>query len=153
MRCETTVSVLRLAGARSERFVVFARFVTFIGAAALAACGTASSPASPTPPSQAPPAGSAEPPTVTLSAAGFIPQEITVAVGGRVTFVNVDRIGHDIASGIDHTARECPEVDAVGFLVAGQNRDTSAFAEAKTCRFHDHDNVGNPAFQGRIVAR
>jgi plastocyanin len=90
---------------------------------------------------------------VTLSPTGFSPQEITVPVGGRVTFFNADRVSHDIASGLDHLARECAEVDAVGFLVSGQSRDTSAFAQAKTCRFHDHDNVGNPAYQGRIVAQ
>lgn len=70
-----------------------------------------------------------------------------------MSFVSADRIGHDINSGIDHISRDCPEVDVVGFLVGGQSRDTSVFGEAKTCRFHDHDNVGNPAYQGRIVAQ
>jgi plastocyanin len=131
---------------------VFARLVIFTACAVLTACSSGSSPAAPTPVDDGRPAPSG-PPTVTLSATGFSPQEITVAVGGRVTFVNADRIGHDVNSGIDHTSRDCPEVDVVGFLVGGQSRDTSVFAEAKTCRFHDHDNLGNPAFQGRIVAR
>ena len=133
--------------------MVVARTVMFTAVAALAACSSASSPVAPTPPVQASPAAPSGPPTVTLSATGFAPQEITVPVGGRVTFVNADRIGHDINSGIDHTSRDCPEVDVVGFLVGGQSRDTSIFGEAKTCRFHDHDNVGNPAYQGRIVAQ
>jgi plastocyanin len=123
-----------------------------VAVAMLAACGSASSPAGPTPVSQDPP-GPAGPPTITLSATGFTPQEVTVAVGGRVTFVNADRIGHDIFSGLEHNSPECAEVDAVGFLVAGQRRETSVFEQSKTCRFHDHENLGNPAYQGRIVAR
>jgi plastocyanin len=118
--------VIRSMRAESECLVVFARSVMFTAVAALsAACGSASSPVAPTAPVQASPLAPTGPPTVTLSASGFSPQEITVPVGGRVTFVNADRIGHDINSGIDHTSRECPEVDAVGFLVGGQNRDTS----------------------------
>jgi plastocyanin len=88
-----------------------------------------------------------------VSATGFSPQEIIVPVGARVTFVNADRVGHDINSGIDHTSLDCPEVDVVGFLVGGLSRETSTFGEPKLCRFHDHDTVGNPAFQGRIVAQ
>ena len=84
---------------------------------------SASTPVAPTPPVQASPPSPAGPPTVTLSASGFAPREITVPVGGRVTFVNADRVGHDINSGLDHTSRECAEVDVVGFLVAGQSRD------------------------------
>jgi plastocyanin len=138
---------------RDRSVVVFARSVAFIVISVLSACSSASSPVAPSASTQTPPAGSAGPPTVTLSATGFAPREITVPVGGHVTFVNADRVGHDINSGIDHTSRDCPEVDVVGFLVGGQSRDTSVFGEAKTCRFHDHDNVGNPAYQGRIVAQ
>ena len=132
---------------------MFARSVMFASVAVLAACSSGSSPSGPTPPVQAPPGASAGPPTVTLSPTGFSPQEIVVPIGGRVTFVNADRVGHDINSGIDHTSRDCPEVDVVGFLVGGQSHETSTFGEAKTCRFHDHDNIGNPVFQGRIVAQ
>jgi plastocyanin len=110
----------------------------------LAACGSSSSP---TEPSGAP----SGPGTVTISATGVSPQEVTVPVGGRVTFVNSDRISHEISSGLDHESRDCPEVDVVGFLAAGQRRDTSTFDQTKTCRFHDHNNLGRAAYQGRIV--
>jgi hypothetical protein len=55
--------------------------------------------------------------------------------------------------GPDHTRLDCPEVDVVGFLVPGQRKDTAPFPTARLCEFHDHVNVGNPAFQGRIVIR
>jgi plastocyanin len=145
--------VIRSTRAGLERVVVVARSVTFVAVAMLAACGSASTPAAPSPPVQGPPTGPAAPPTVTISAGGMSPQDLTVPVGGRVTFTNADRVGHDINSGLDHASRECPEIDAVGFLVGGQSRDTSVFEQAKTCRFHDHDHVGNPAYQGRIIAR
>ena len=120
--------------------------------AVLTACGSSSSPVAPSPPVVAAP-GTPPPSVITLSASGFSPQELTVPIGGRVTFHNADRIGHDIASGLEHNAPECREIDLVGFLVAGERRDTAIFEQAKTCRFHDHDNVGAAAFQGQIVIR
>jgi hypothetical protein len=78
---------------------------------------------------------------------------VTTPVGSRVTFVNVDSRPHDLLGGPDHTRLDCPEVDAVGFIVPGQSRETAVFTAPRTCEFHDHNNVGNPAFQGRIVVR
>jgi plastocyanin len=132
---------------------VFERCVLVTAVALLTACGSSSSPLAPTPPGPAAPAPPAGPSTVTVSATGFSPQELTVPVGARVTFVNSDRVSHDISSGLDHNSRECPEIDAVGFLVAGQSRETSIFEQAKTCRFHEHANIGVAAYQGRIVVR
>jgi plastocyanin len=127
-----------------ERFVVD-RFLTFTAVAMVAACGSSSSPMSPAPT----PSG----PAVTISATGFSPLEITIPVGARVTFVNSDRLGHEISSGIDHNVRECPEVDVIGFLGPGQSRGTGTFDQPKTCRFHDHAKVGIAAYQGRIVVQ
>ena len=112
--------------------VVFERslIVTIIGM--LIACGCSSTPASPTAtprdPGQPPPAG---PATVTISSAGIDPRELTVSVGAQVTFINSDR----------------PEIDVVGFLVSGQTRQTAVFEQAKTCRFHDHANLGVAAIK------
>jgi plastocyanin len=99
------------------------------------------------PPTTVPPSG---PPAVTITSTGFAPQEVTIPVGSRVTFVNMDRTGHEIWGGVDHASRDCDEVEAAGFLVPGQRRETAVFTAPKTCRFHDHANLGNPAFQGRI---
>lgn len=135
---------------------MYVRYVIVTAGIVLAAWACSSSPVAPTPPTStapgtpAPPAG---PPTVTISATGFSPLEITVPLAARVTFVNADRIGRDVVSGLDHITRDCPEVDAVGFLGPGESRETATFDQAKTCRFHEHANVGNPAYQGRIVIR
>jgi len=129
---------------------VFERCVLVTAVALLASCSSSSSTVAPTPPVPAAPAG---PSAITLSATGFSPQEVTILVGARVTFVNSDRVSYDVSSGLDHNSRECPEIDAVGFLVAGQSRETSVFEQAKTCRFHEHANIGAAAYQGRIVVR
>jgi hypothetical protein len=145
--------MIRFAGADWSRSVV-ERFVMLV--ALLAAGGCSSSPMAPTPPvTSSQPAGPVSPaaPTITISTTGFSPQEMTVPLGARVLFVNADRIGHEISSGLDHNFRDCAEIDAVGFLVAGQSRETAPFAQAKTCRFHDHANIGIAAWQGRIVVQ
>lgn len=70
-----------------------------------------------------------------------------------MTFVNDDTRPHDVLGGPDHARMDCPEVDRVGFLVPGQRRETGVFEAARICEFHDHMNLGNPAFQGRIVVQ
>jgi plastocyanin len=120
---------------------------------------TSANPTAPTPPVQvAPPTPPAPPsPPLTASVAirdsGFSPSEVIVAVGGRVTFTNADSRPHDMLGGPDHTRLDCSEVDVVGFLVPGQSRETRVFETPRVCEFHDHNNLGNPAFQGRILVR
>lgn len=139
---------------------MYLRIALLVFGLALTACDKASAPDTPNapspptgqnpPPSTPPPAG---PPTVTITATGVSPKELTIAVGMAVTFVNGDTRAHELWGGIDHEHRDCPEVDVAGFLVPGQSRDSAVFATARTCDFHDHSNLGNPAYQGRIVIR
>ena len=81
------------------------------------------------------------------------PLEITIAVGQRVTFANNDIRPHDVVGGVDPEHPDCPEILEAGFVVAGQRRDTGAFMSARTCEYHDHTQMGVPAFQGRIIIR
>jgi plastocyanin len=121
----------------------------------MAACGGTSSnpsPMTPTPPVQPSP-GPPQPAVVTITATGFSPSEVSTPVGSRVTFVNSDSRPHDLLGGPDHTRLDCAEVDVVGFLVPGQRRETAVFTAARTCEFHDHNNLGNRAFQGRIIVQ
>ena len=111
------------------------------------------SPTAPTatnPPVLPTPAG---PPTVTITAAGMSPLEITITVGQRVTFVNNDTRPHDVIGGIDPANPECPEILVAGFLTPGQSRETGVFTQARTCDYHDHTALGVPAFSGRIIIR
>jgi plastocyanin len=80
------------------------------------------------------------------------PKQVTVEAGGSVTFVNNDRIPHDIAGGPDPQHPDCPEIDVVGFLAPGQERATAAFSQARTCEYHDH-SFHSPIMNGMIVIR
>ena len=115
-----------------------------------AACGGGGSGA----PSPAPtaPSPAATPPVVTITANGVSPKELTIQVGGSVTFVNNDRIPHDMAGGPDPQHPDCPEIDVVSFLAPGQQRATAAFPRARTCEYHDH-SFHSPIMNGMIVIR
>jgi plastocyanin len=81
-----------------------------------------------------------------------MPQELSVSVGTRVTFVNNDVQPHDIQGGPDPAHPDCREIDAVGFLVPGQSKQTLALPTTRTCDYHDHQNH-SPIFYGRIVIK
>lgn len=90
-------------------------------------------------------------PTVTITSAGVSPKEIEIPVGGRVTFVNNDRVAHEEASNPHPVHTDCPPINEVGALAPGQSRSTGAFPTARTCGYHDHGDNTNPLFQGTIV--
>jgi hypothetical protein len=46
---------------------------------------------------------------------------------------------------------DCPSMNAVGLLSAGQTKLTNAFTAARSCGFHDHNNPDSAGLQGRIV--
>ena len=73
-------------------------------------------------------------------------------MGARVTFINNDSQPHDIQGGPDPANPDCREIDAVGFIVAGQSKQTLPLPVARTCDYHDHQNHA-PIFTGRIVIR
>ena len=116
-----------------------------LGALAAATCGGGSG-APTTPPSP-------DQPTFTITASGISPRELTVAQGTRVLFVNNDSRRHDMGSDPhpDHT--DCPELNAVGVLNAGQRRETGNLVAIRTCGFHDHDNPDQQSLKGRIIIR
>jgi hypothetical protein len=50
----------------------------------------------------------------------------------------------------EHT--DCPEINAVGFLAAGQTRRTDNMVTNRTvCGFHDHDAPNVAGLQGSIT--
>ncbi len=120
---------------------------------ALAACGTSSSNSSPGPssPTAAPP-GAVATTTITISGNVVSPKNIVVARGSQVTFVNNDTTSHNMTSDPhpDHT--DCPEINQVGFLAAGQRRQTGNMVTNRTvCGFHDHDLPNVAGLQGSIT--
>jgi plastocyanin len=88
---------------------------------------------------------------ITITSSGVSPRSLTVSVGTQVTFVNNDSQSHNMASDPHPEHTDCTELNQVGFLAAGQSRQTGNLNTAKTCGYHDHDNAFNSAFRGTIT--
>jgi plastocyanin len=88
--------------------------------------------------------------TITITAAGVSPKEVTVSVGQRVQFVNNDSQAHTMNSDPHPTHGQCPGIDDVGFVAVGQTKATSNLNTARTCGYHDHNLFENTALQGTI---
>ena len=87
--------------------------------------------------------------TITITAAGVSPKNVTVAPGSRVTFVNNDSRRHDMASDPHPAHTDCPEV-TVGDLGPGQSGTTQNLNTVRTCGFHDHNQPGVTSLEGTI---
>ena len=131
-------------------------------AATAAACGGGSSnatPTSPTPPVTTTPTTPTTPTgpnpataTITIGTDGRVtPASVTIAPGGRVTMVNNHNQAHDMSSDPHPEHSQCPEINQIGFLTAGQSRTSGNFNTARTCGFHDHNLPDNTGLQGRII--
>ena len=119
-----------------------------------AACGGSNDPSpgpSPTPtptPSPTPTPGGT---TITITSAGVSPRAVTIAAGGRVTFVNNDNRPHEMTSNPHPAHTDCPAINDVGFLAVGQSKMTGNLTTARTCGFHDHQQDTVVALQGTIT--
>jgi plastocyanin len=91
--------------------------------------------------------------TITITASGASPRNISIAVGTRVLFVNNDSRAHNMTSDPHPDHGDCPDINQVGFLAPGQSRETGNLVVARTCGFHDHDLPSQQPLQGQIVIR
>ena len=91
--------------------------------------------------------------TITITSAGVSPNNIEVAVGARVLFINNDSRSHNMTSDPHPEHTDCPAINSVGFLQAGQQLNTGNLTTARTCKYHDHDDPGSAKFQGQIVIK
>jgi plastocyanin len=132
--------------------------VAIIGAAA---CGTPTTPTENPQQQQPPPVsgggGPAPPPLTATIVIGpnnaFSPQEVTIAVGGRLVFVNENNRPHDITSDPPHLHTDCPGLNDVGFIQPGQTRTSPALTVERSCGFHDHMQENNPALHGVVIIK
>ena len=133
------------------RAIVFARAAVAESALVLAvACGGTSG----TPPS--PPLTCSTLPNATtflIVSNAVCPQTLTVTTGSRVMFINNDTGAHDMYSNPHPEHTDCIEINQVGHLQAGQQRETGNLNTARSCGFHDHMQDQNRALQGTIVIR
>jgi plastocyanin len=91
---------------------------------------------------------------VTISNGGVAsPKDLSVPPGSRVLFVNNDSRRHDMTSDDHPDHLECPALNQVGVLTAGQSRESGNLNVARTCGYHDHDNPDDANVKGRITVR
>jgi len=90
---------------------------------------------------------------VTITSAGVNPKAALIAPGQRVRFINNDSRPHNIGSDPHPEHGDCPEIDQIGFLASGQQRETGNFVTVRNCGYHDHDMPNVTALQGQIQIR
>ncbi|MEW6320547.1 MAG: hypothetical protein AB1635_05615 [Acidobacteriota bacterium] len=134
--------------------------VALVAALAAGGCkgGGSSTGGSPTQPTPTPPptgGGGGDPTSVTITIQNnaVSPQNVTIAQGGRVTFVNNDSRAHDMASDPHPEHTDCPELNQVGFLQPGQQRTSGNLNTVRVCRFHDHNQPSVAGLTGSITIR
>src|SRR5262245_65077030 len=75
------------------------------------------------------------------------PTSLTVPRGTRVTFINNDTRAHEMNSDPHPEHTDCPELNLVGHLEPGQQRESGNLNIARRCGFHDHINENNNALK------
>ncbi|MGE0814921.1 MAG: hypothetical protein AB7O28_11605 [Vicinamibacterales bacterium] len=90
--------------------------------------------------------------TITIGANNAVsPQNVTIAQGGRVTFVNNDTRPHDMSSDPHPEHTDCLPMEQVGFLSPGQSKTSGNFTTIRVCGFHDHNQPTVAGLQGKIT--
>jgi len=115
-----------------------------------AACGSKGSSSSTTAPTLV---TAVQTTTITITSAGVSPNNIEVAVGARVLFINSDSRSHNMTSDPHPEHTDCTAINSVGFLQAGQQLTTGNLTTVRTCKFHDHDDPSNSRLLGQIVIK
>jgi len=88
--------------------------------------------------------------TITITAAGASPRNLTVPPGSQITFINNDTVAHDMFSDPHPEHTDCPEFDSVGHLTPGATRQTKNLTTTRVCGFHDHINPFVQSLTGSI---
>lgn len=97
--------------------------------------------------------GSNQTQTITVTSSGANPRTLTVSPGTRILFINSDSSMHEMTSDPHPSHEDCPELNQVGHLNPGQQRESGNLVTTRACGFHDHANPGTQSLQGTITIR
>ena len=89
--------------------------------------------------------------TITITSNGVSPKAIVIGAGSQVNFVNNDSRQHEMDSDPHPEHTDCPAINQVDLIVAGQSKQTGNLNVVRTCGYHDHLNEGNQALHGTIT--
>jgi plastocyanin len=123
----------------------------FALATLLAACGGQGSTTTPTPALTCSTLPNAT--TILIVNNAVCPQTLMVSPGSRVLFINNDSRQHEMFSDPHPEHTNCVEINQVGHLDPGQQRETGNLNTVRSCGFHDHINDQVRALQGTIMIR
>jgi plastocyanin len=96
------------------------------------------------------PGGSTGGATITITSSGVSLKNVTVVRGAQVTFVNNDSRPHEIRADPHPSHGDCPEINQVGLVQPGNNRQTGNLMTVRTCGFHDESHTSDSSLQGAI---
>ncbi len=92
--------------------------------------------------------------TITIGANGALsPASVTINNGESVRFVNSHNRDHQMSSDPHPNHTDCPTINALPTLAAGQSGQTNALTTSRTCGIHDHLNDTDANLRGSIVIR
>ncbi len=90
--------------------------------------------------------------TITITNNAVSPRAVSVPRGSQVAFINNDSRSHNMTSDPHPEHTDCPEINQVGALGAGQTRQTGNMTTNRTvCGFHDHDQPDVAGLKGTIT--
>jgi len=90
--------------------------------------------------------------TITITAAGVNPKNVSINAGGHITWVNADTVQHQPSSNPHPLHTDCPGLN-VNPLNPGQQATSAALTTVRTCGFHDHLADTNANFQGTVTVQ
>jgi hypothetical protein len=110
-----------------------------------AGCGSGSTPA--TTPTQ-----TTNPNQLIITAAGVLnANQITISQGSRVLFINQDSQAHLMFSDPHPEHTDCPEINQVGMLQPGEQRETGNLVTVRSCGVHDHNLPDVNGLKAQII--
>lgn len=84
---------------------------------------------------------------VKVESVGFMPKNITIQAGEKVSWVNNDTASHQVYSAVHPTHLLYPPLNTVGLLKAGESKSL-IFKDPGTYKYHDHLN---PSLTGQVT--
>jgi plastocyanin len=91
--------------------------------------------------------------TITITAAGVNPPNVTINSGGRITWVNNDSQVHQPSSDPHPLHTDCTALN-MNPISPGGTATSNALTTRRTCGFHDHMNDNtNASMRGSVTVQ
>ena len=91
--------------------------------------------------------------TITITAAGVNPPNVTINSGGRITWINSDTAVHQPSSDPHPLHGDCQGLN-MNPIGAGQSATSQPLTTRRTCGFHDHMNDNtNASMRGTVTVQ